>query len=301
VRRLAYVLCSTVLVSCVATPAATKAAATPRSSPSPAAVAASAAPIAPIDPGQEAIIGPGGMTLRQEIGAVMMVGFSGPLTPTMVADWRQRQFGGLLLLPAGQYAADPGGTRALIESLRGVMAHPLLAATDQAAGDMTAVAAGLKTLGFDIDFEPHVPVPNGQGLPTDVRSISAVVRAIHAAGMYSAFLETTPHAQDLTSLQAAIGAHADLVMASDVSVLVLRRQLGFQGVVISAALPSPAPDSAVRFLQSGGDMVLVPHDIATADTVYEAIHAAVLDGRYRRSQLDASVQKLLNLSLRFMP
>jgi hypothetical protein len=48
-------------------------------------------------------------------------------------------------------------------------------------------------------------------------------------------------------------------------------------------------------------MVIVSHDIAVADTTYEAIHAAVLNGSYRRAQLDASVQKLLSLGLRYMP
>jgi len=63
----------------------------------------------------------------------------------------------------------------------------------------------------------------------------------------------------------------------------------------------PPPGAAVRFLENGGDMVIVSHDIEVADAVYDAIHAAVQNGKYRRAQLDASVQKLLNLGLRYMP
>jgi beta-glucosidase-like glycosyl hydrolase len=63
----------------------------------------------------------------------------------------------------------------------------------------------------------------------------------------------------------------------------------------------PVPSAAVRFLANGGDMVIVSHDIAVADAAYDAVHAAVLNGSYRRAQLDASVQKLLNLGLRYMP
>jgi hypothetical protein len=48
-------------------------------------------------------------------------------------------------------------------------------------------------------------------------------------------------------------------------------------------------------------MVIISHDIAVADAAYDAIHAAVLSGKYPRAQLDASVQKLLNLGLRYMP
>jgi hypothetical protein len=47
--------------------------------------------------------------------------------------------------------------------------------------------------------------------------------------------------------------------------------------------------------------VIVSHDIQVADASYDAIHTAVLDGIYSRAQLDASVQKLLNLGLRYMP
>jgi hypothetical protein len=47
--------------------------------------------------------------------------------------------------------------------------------------------------------------------------------------------------------------------------------------------------------------VLVAHHLNVADATYDSIHAAVLDGAYPRAQLDASVQKLLNLGLRFMP
>jgi beta-glucosidase-like glycosyl hydrolase len=63
----------------------------------------------------------------------------------------------------------------------------------------------------------------------------------------------------------------------------------------------PAPDAALRFLEHGGDMVMLSHDLHAADAAYEAIYSAVSTGVYRRSQLDASVQKLLNLGLRFMP
>jgi hypothetical protein len=48
-------------------------------------------------------------------------------------------------------------------------------------------------------------------------------------------------------------------------------------------------------------MVIVSHDLEVADATYDAIHNAVLTGAYPRTQLDASVQKLLNLSLRYMP
>ena len=83
---------------------------------------------------QEALLGPAGMTLRQEIGAVMMVGFTGPLTPAVLDDWRQHQFGGLIVVPINHNAPEPAAIRQLIQSVRGVMAHPVLTATNQEGG-----------------------------------------------------------------------------------------------------------------------------------------------------------------------
>lgn len=130
--------------------------------------------------------------------------------------------------------------------------------------------------------------------------------------------------RDWVPFQAAIAAHVDFVMighlnvpALDASVpssmsptvlSLLRSELAYRGVVISDDLQMgalspqyPPPSAAVRFLQNGGDMVIVSHDIEVADATYEEIHAAVLNGTYGRAQLDASVQKLLNLGLRYLP
>lgn len=327
--------------------------ATSRPSPTPSASAL-------IDTAQDGIAGPGGMTLRQEIGAVMMVGFTGPLTPAVLSDWRQRQFGGLMLVPTNQNAPDPAEIRKVIASVRSVMAHPLLAATNQEGGticfpqtrvpclagasqagsegpgavqsEMTTMAAGLKALGFDINVAPVVdlsdalhPVMHERSYGLNPRAVAADVTAaiagMHAAGMYAT--AETVATGDAVPLKAAIAAHVDLVMigylngpsvdsSADSSMMTLmhtlRSRLGYQGVVISDDLDVSAsnrqtqsPAAAVRFLENGGDMVIVSHDLDVADVTYDAIHAAVLDGAYSRAQLDASVQKLLNLGLRFMP
>jgi beta-N-acetylhexosaminidase len=304
---------------------------------------------------QDTIPGPGGMTLGQEVGAVMMGGFAGPLTPAVVNDWRLRQFGGLIILPANENAPDPNAIRQLIASLRSVMTHPLLAAADQEGGlvcfpqtgvpclagarqagiegpsavesELTTMSAGLKALGFDIDIAPVADVWDGVHAVMRDRSygqnprsvaplVAAAIAGMHAAGMY-ATAQTLAN-RDVTPLRAALVARVDLVMVGyldapslDASIAAmstelhtLRSGLGYQGIAISDDLEanaSSAPDAAVQFLEDGGDMVVVAHHLDVADATYDAIHAAVLDGSYPRTQLDASVQKLLNLGLRFMP
>jgi beta-N-acetylhexosaminidase len=334
---------------------------------------------------QDAVPGPGGMSLRQEIGTVMMVGFMGALSPAVVDDWRQHQFGGLILVPINQNAPDPAGLRRLIQSLRGVMAHPLLVATNQEGGtvcfpetrvpclagarqagargvsvvqsEMTTMSQGLKALGFDINLAPVADVWDGvhpfmgersygQNPQVVAQDVTAAIAGIHAAGMYAVAKHFPGHGsadgdshvslplvsesaqtlrtRDFVPFQAAIAAHVDFVMIGHLNVpaldplapssmsatvlQTLRSELGYQGIVISDDLqmgalspPYPSPTAAVRFLENGGDMVLVSHDIQAADATYDAIQTAVLDGSYSRAQLDASVQKLLNLGLRYMP
>jgi beta-N-acetylhexosaminidase len=305
------------------------------------------------------------LTLRQEIGAVIMVGFTGRLTPAILADWRQHQFGGLIVVPINQNAPDPATIRQLIQSVRAVMAHPVLTATDQEGGTvcfqetrvpclagarqlgaegpgavqagMTSMSQGLKALGFDINFAPVADVWDGvhpsmsersygQNPQAVAQDVAAAIAGIHAAGIYAAakYFPGEGTARDLIPFQAAVAAHVEFVMvghlkapAIDASapaslsprvLQLLRSELGYPGVVISDDLQMgarspefPPPSAAVRFLTNGGDMVIVSHDIAVADATYDAIHQAVLSGVYPRTQLDASVQRLLSLGLRYMP
>ncbi len=275
-------------------------AATSRSVAPTATVESPASPAASLALGggnRDTALGPGGMTLQQEIGAVMMVGFRGPLTPALLEDWRQHQFGGLIVVSMNQNGGDASAIRLLIQSVRGVMLHPLMAATDQEGGtgqsDMAAMSREMKSLGFDIDLLSVA----------DAQDVTAAVAGIHAAGMYAA-------AQHPADFRALIAARVEFVVVGHLTVpsIAVPKGLGYQGVIISddlqlgALSPEyPPPVAAVRFLKSGGDMVIVSHDIAVADATYAAIHAAVLNGSYPRAQLDGSVQKLLSLGLRYMP
>jgi len=294
-RRAVSLFSILVLAGCGSHVAATSPSVTPKATvESPTSPAASPAAGSG---NQDAALGPGGMTLQQEIGAVMMVGFTGPLTPALLEDWRQHQFGGLIVVPTNQNGGDATAIRQLIQSVRGVMLHPLMAATDQEGGtgesEIAAMSRGMKALGFDINLLPVA----------DAQDVTADIAGIHAAGMYAA----AKHSADFRAL---IAARAEFVVVGHLTVpsIAVPKDLGYQGVIISDDLQLGAPTpqdppavAAVRFLKNGGDMVTVSHDIAVADTTYAALHAAVLNGSYPRAQLDASVQKLLSLGLRYMP
>jgi beta-N-acetylhexosaminidase len=157
-----------------------------------------------------------GMTLDEEIGAVMMVGFQGPLTDSVLADFTQHQYGGLLVVNLNQNAGSATALSSMIQRLRSVERHRVIAATDQEGGavciaistvpcypmpvgqaDTTKMAAALKALGFDLDLGPVSDVCNnsssimwgrcyGTNATAVASAIGAVVDGIHDAQMLSA-------------------------------------------------------------------------------------------------------------------
>lgn len=147
---------------------------------------------------------------------MMMVGFRGPLTASVLGDWQARQFGGLLIVNLNQNASSAASMSSLIAQLRSVSRHRLIAATDQEGGqvclavatvpcaampvgqaDTTRMAAALGGLGFDLDLGPVSDVCSGPSsimwgrcYGTDTQAVAAaigpVVDGIHAAHMLSA-------------------------------------------------------------------------------------------------------------------
>jgi beta-N-acetylhexosaminidase len=164
----------------------------------------------------------------------MMVGFQGPISDSVVADWRQRQFGGLLVVNLNHNASTPESMRSTIATLRGVSNHRLIAATDQEGGfvclaissvpcapmpvgqaDTTRMAGALKTLGFDLDLGPVSDVCSGSSsimwgrcYGTDPASVAAavgpVVDGIHAAGMLSAAKHFPGHGDTAVSSETSL-------------------------------------------------------------------------------------------------
>ena len=147
---------------------------------------------------------------------MMMVGLQGPLTDAVLSDWRQRQFGGLLVVNLNGNASSPDAMRSFTSSIRSTSRHRLIAATDQEGGFVciaissvpcapmpvgqgatTSMALALRSLGFDLDLGPVSDVCSGQSSimwgrcygsdPGSVsRFVGPVVDGIHAAHMLSA-------------------------------------------------------------------------------------------------------------------
>lgn len=131
--------------------------------------------------------------------------------------------------------------------------------------------------------------------------------------------------EDLTgtnfpAYQAGIASGADFVMVSHLSLPqvtgdntpsslsgkiiaeILRGQLGFQGIVITDAMNVAAiteyytPDeAAVKALQAGADMILMPEDYTQA---YQGVLDAVNSGAITQEQVDESLRRIFRVKLR---
>lgn len=125
---------------------------------------------------------------------------------------------------------------------------------------------------------------------------------------------------DFLPFEAGIEAGADLVMVGhlaapnaageDIPAIfsktlvteILRNQMGFEGVVITDALNMeavqanyPAKDAAVRAIEAGVDMLLMPSDFQSA---YQGVLSAVADGTLTEGRIDESVIRILALKYR---
>ena len=120
---------------------------------------------------------------------------------------------------------------------------------------------------------------------------------------------------ELVPFQAAIDAGVDSVMTAHIAVPalsppdipstlspailtdLLRKDLGFKGIVVTDALEMAGivksfstGDAAVRALEAGADVLLMPTD---PDAVVKAVIAAVQSGRLTRQRIQESVIKVL--------
>jgi beta-N-acetylhexosaminidase len=127
---------------------------------------------------------------------------------------------------------------------------------------------------------------------------------------------------ELPPFEAAVKAGVDSIMVAHVTIPalepntdkvattshkvvtdLLKDQLHFQGLIVTDALemhgltrlypengPNPAGRAAVDAVKAGNDMVLLPSDL---DGAYHGLLQAVQDGEIAKSQIDASVLKIL--------
>ena len=85
---------------------------------------------------------------------------------------------------------------------------------------------------------------------------------------------------------------------------ILRKEMGYDGIVITDALDMGAiveehssAETAVKALQAGADLLLMPEDFAAA---YQGVLDAVADGTISEERIDESVRRILRVKLGYL-
>lgn len=199
--------------------------------------------------------------------------------------------------PDADVTATPGNT---------VIGSRSYGSTPSAVAEQVAAAVrGLQAAGVAATLK-HFP---GHGNTTVNSHLALPVLGQSLAGLTSA---------DLPPFQAGIGAGSWLVMSGHLDVAavdkgvpasfsskvlgpLLRRQMGFGGVVVTDALnmaPAmawPAGEAAVRALLAGNDLLLMPPDLAAAR---QGLLDALASGRLPRARLVDAVTRIATLRYR---
>lgn len=102
----------------------------------------------------------------------------------------------------------------------------------------------------------------------------------------------------------ALDANNPASLSSIIVTDMLRRQLGWQGVIITDAMEMGAlakyysfEEMGVKAVQAGEDLLLIAHGHEAAKQIYQGILKAVRNGEISQERLDASVKRILLVKL----
>ena len=176
------------------------------------------------------------------------------------------------------------------------------------AAEMAAAAAdGLRTGGI-LPTLKHFP---GHGDTSEDTHVGTVTLNKTLDDLRSC--ELVPFAQNVNNAPLIMAAHitvpqvtGDDTPASLSSVMLtdlLRGELGYQGLIVTDSLAMQAitdvytpGQAAVKALQAGADLLLMPNGLADA---YTAVLEAVQDGTIPQQRLDESVQRILQCKYQY--
>lgn len=184
---------------------------------------------------------------------------------------------------------------------------------DKNTDEKTAYAMGqtlaeeLRSVGFTVNFAPTV---------TTDKLAASEVKGLQENQVLSA-VSAFPNSTDNSAFQACIKQNPAFMLVSNDTVKeydtvpcsvsskvmtdLLRKKLGYNGVVMTGALSDEKltdsyteQKAAVLAVQAGADMLLEPSDV---DAVYQALFQAVSDGKLTEQRIDESVQRILTAKI----
>ncbi len=104
----------------------------------------------------------------------------------------------------------------------------------------------------------------------------------------------------------AIDSHYPAELSSTFLTTILRREIGYDGVIATDALwmkgitdTWSVPTAAVMALQAGADMLLGADGLGQAQAVFDAVKQAVQNGQLTRARIDESVARIIALKMQY--
>jgi beta-N-acetylhexosaminidase len=176
----------------------------------------------------------------------------------------------------------------------------------RAVAQLTAAAVGAYRRGGVVPAVGHFP---GQGSANADPDIATATVGLGLDDLrrrdllpFRAIARTVPVVIVSNAVYAAYDGVTPAVLLPDVVGGLLRRQLGFKGVVMTDDLVSTAPvlgqsvaRSAVEALEAGADLLYVSGGTPQQEQAYRAVLAAVRRGTISRRRLQVSVERVLAL------
>lgn len=182
---------------------------------------------------------------------------------------------------------------------------------DKSTDEKTAYALGqtlaeeLRSVGFTVNFAPTVTTDalaasEVKGLQEN-QVLSAVSAFPNSTDGFQACIKQNPAFMIVSNDTVKEYDTVPCSVSSKVVTDLLRKKLGYNGVVMTGALSDEKltdsyteQKAAVLAVQAGADMLLEPSDV---DVVYQALFQAVSDGKLTEQRIDESVQRILTAKI----
>ncbi len=269
------------------------------------------------------LAGEAGVIARQE----------GHVAPWVMAEQEGGEFNALSDLPPATAASNLSGVPQAVKEadLAGRTLAPL--GVNGVLAPVVDVAPGADAAVGPRAYSdsPSAVARYAEGVVTAYRRARVLTAVRHFPGLGSAAQSTREgpanvglslkelSERDLVPFRAAIAAGAPAVLLSNalyepddfvlpgslsrrIATDLLRRRLGFEGVAITDDLADPSitslapvPESAVKALRAGADLLYISGPEATQDEAYRAVLSAVRSGDIPRARLDQAVGRVLSV------
>ena len=228
------------------------------------------------------------------------------LTDAMRQTLAEYPVGGVVIF--GKNLESPQQITQFLDDLQQASDTPLFTAIDEEGGLVARLA---NNAAFDLPQYESAAAVGTSGNPEDARAVGTVTLNKTLDDLRSC--ELVPFAQNVNNAPLIMAAHItvpqvteDDTPASLSSVMLmdlLRGELGYQGLIVTDSLAMQAitdvytpGQAAVKALQAGADLLLMPNGLADA---YTAVLEAVQDGTIPQQRLDESVQRILQCKYQY--